>query len=158
LRMPVMDGHEATRRIKASAGGQATVIIALTASAFQEDRDMIMADGCADFVRKPFHEDQIFEQLIRQLGVRFVYADELPITRSPQPLTPDRLVTPTTLPAAWRAELHQATVAADLDRMLALIAQLRPDAAALADQLTELARNFNYEQILRLMPPEGESA
>ncbi|MBP7688613.1 MAG: PAS domain S-box protein [Thermoflexales bacterium] len=157
LRMPVMDGYEATRRIKASARGQATVIIALTASAFQEDRDMIMAEGCADFVRKPFREEEIFDQLIRQLGVRFVYADEAAIN-SPLPRRPDRLVAATALPAAWRADLQQATVAADLDRMLALIDQLRPSEPALADQLTELARNFNYDQILRLVQPAGESA
>lgn len=157
LRMPVMDGHEATRRIKATARGQSTVIIALTASAFQEERDMIMAEGCADFVRKPFREEDIFDQLTRQLGVRFVYADE-PASSSALSRQPDRLVAATALPAAWRADLQQATVAADLDRMLALIDQLRPGEPVLADQLTELARNFNYDQILRLVQPAGESA
>jgi len=158
MRMPLMDGHEATRRIKASDHGSGVIIIALTASAFQEDRDLILADGCADFVRKPFREEEIFERLTHYLGVRFVYADEPPSMAPSQPLTPDQLVTATELSTAWRAELQQATIAADLDRMLALINQLRPSEPALADQLTELARNFNYDQILRLVQPAGDSA
>ena len=162
LRMPVMNGYEATRLIKASPHGQDTVIIALTASTFQEDRDLIRAEGCDDFIRKPFREDEIFERLTRHLGVRFIYAADAPATGAPRPLTPDRLaiatVTATALPAAWRAELQQATVAADLDRMLALIDQLRSTDPTLADQLAELARNFNYDQILRLVQPAGVSA
>jgi CheY-like chemotaxis protein len=162
MRMPVMDGHEATRLIKASTQGQDTVIIALTASAFHEEREAILAEGCDDFVSKPFREGEIFERLTRYLGVRFVYADESPAAGSPPPLTPDQLAlataTATALPAAWRAELQQATVAADLDRMLALIDQLHSTDPALADQLTELARNFNYDQILQLVQPAGVSA
>ena len=38
MRMPVLDGYEATRRIKNGAGGEKTKVIALTASAFEEDR------------------------------------------------------------------------------------------------------------------------
>lgn len=162
MRMPVMDGHAATQHIKTSPQGSATVIIALTASAFQEEREVILAEGCDDFVRKPFRQDEIFERLTRHLGVRFVYAAEAQAGSAPQPLTPDQLaiatVTATALPAAWRADLQQATVAADLDRMLALIDQLRASDPALADQLTELARNFNYDQVLRLVQPAGVSA
>ncbi|MBI5565386.1 MAG: PAS domain S-box protein [Chloroflexi bacterium] len=157
MRMPVMDGHAATQHIKASAHGADTVIIALTASAFQEERDVILAEGCADFVRKPYREEEIFERLTRHLGVRFIYADEAPASSAPQPLTPDRLVTAAELSAVWRAGLQQATVAADLDRMLALIDQLRPIDPALADQLAEMARNFNYDQILWLVQPAGDS-
>lgn len=154
MRMPVMDGHEAARQIKHAAGESAPVIIALTASAFQEERESILAEGFADFLRKPFREDEIFERLTRHLGVRFVYADEAAAVAA-QPLTPDRLVAATGQAADWRADLQQATVAADLDRMLVLIDQLRPTDSALADQLTELARNFNYDQILRLVQPAG---
>ncbi len=72
MRMPVMDGYEATRRIKATAKGQATVIIAITASAFESDRKLILTEGCDDFVRKPFIEDEIFEKLEKHLGLRLL--------------------------------------------------------------------------------------
>ena len=54
--------------------GQATVIIALTASAFEESRSVILAVGCDDFVRKPFREKAIFEKMAQHLGVQYVYA------------------------------------------------------------------------------------
>jgi CheY-like chemotaxis protein len=73
MRMPVMDGYEATRRIKATPQGQHTVIIALTASALEEDRAVILAEGCDDYIRKPFREKDLFEALTRHLGVRFAY-------------------------------------------------------------------------------------
>ena len=46
--------YGATRRIKATEQGQSTKVIALTASAFEEDRHEVWAAGCDDFVRKPF--------------------------------------------------------------------------------------------------------
>jgi PAS domain S-box-containing protein len=75
MRMPVMDGYEATQRIKATAKGQATVIVALTASAFEEDRALILSQGCDDFVSKPFREADIFNRLETHLGTRFIYEE-----------------------------------------------------------------------------------
>jgi CheY-like chemotaxis protein len=76
MRMPVMDGYEATRQIRAQIKGQSTVIIALTASAFAEMRSAILEVGCNDFVRKPFQEQMILEKIAEHLGVRYVYADD----------------------------------------------------------------------------------
>ncbi|MBM0745589.1 response regulator (plasmid) [Phormidium sp. CLA17] len=63
MRMPVMDGYEATRYIKAQLQGQATVIIAITASVLDEERAIVLAAGCDDFVRKPVWEDIVFEKI-----------------------------------------------------------------------------------------------
>ena len=57
MRMPVMNGYEATERIKSHFKGQATYIIALTASTFEEERAIVLSAGCDDFVRKPFREE-----------------------------------------------------------------------------------------------------
>ena len=57
MRMPVMDGHEATKRIKETTKGQATVIVALTASGLEEERNLILSEGCDDYLRKPFYEE-----------------------------------------------------------------------------------------------------
>jgi len=67
-RMPVMDGLEATRRIKAMPGGQETIIVALTASVFKEQQNEVLAAGCDDYVRKPFKIAEIFEVLDKHLG------------------------------------------------------------------------------------------
>lgn len=87
-RMPVMDGLEATRKIRSienrsiennrKSGMQlennfATVIIALTASTFEERRGEILGTGCNDFVRKPFQEQIIFDKMQQYLKVRYIY-------------------------------------------------------------------------------------
>ena len=63
---------KATRQIKGTIQGQATVIVALTASALEEDRALILSEGCDDYVRKPFREDELFTALEKHLGVKFV--------------------------------------------------------------------------------------
>jgi PAS domain S-box-containing protein len=161
MRMPVMDGHEATRRIKATTKGQATVIIALTATAFEEDRERILLEGCDDFVRKPFRQDEIYDMLAKHLGVRFVYEEQAPPAAA-QPadaaapladvLTPAALAA---LPAGWVDDLQQATIKADLSLILTLIDQIRGENPALADALTDLARNFEYKKILTVIEQAG---
>src|SRR5208283_384406 len=73
VRMPVMDGLEAVRRIRAAKAGADTKIIALTAHALEQERNAIMAAGCDDFVRKPFREQEIFDALARHLRLKFIY-------------------------------------------------------------------------------------
>jgi PAS domain S-box-containing protein len=162
MRMPVLDGHQATQQIKATHRGQATVIIALTATAFEEDREEILLEGCDDFVRKPFRKDEIYDMLAKHLGVRFLY-EEGPVpgapgepseTAAPAPfaLSPEALFG---LPAIWVAELQQATTRADLHSILSLADQIRGQDAALADTLAELAQNYEYRKILNLIEQSG---
>lgn len=75
MRMPVMDGYEATKQIKAAPKGQAMIVVALTVSAFEEGRALILSTGCDDFVRKPYQEHDIFDKLAKHLGVRYIYED-----------------------------------------------------------------------------------
>jgi CheY-like chemotaxis protein len=156
--MPVMDGHEATRRIKATPQGQATVVIALTATAFEEDRERVLLEGCDDFVRKPFRKDEICDMLAKHLGVRFIYEEEPAPSAPGAPQGPAHVPSPdalAALPAAWLADLRQATTRADLQRILHLVDQIREDHAALADDLAGLARNYEYKRILTLIEQAG---
>lgn len=75
MRMPGMDGYQATREIKAQCGDQPPIIIALTANAFEEDRLYALSIGCDDFVRKPCQENVILDKLATHLDLKFVYSD-----------------------------------------------------------------------------------
>lgn len=77
LRMPVMDGYKAVKAIreieKEVPESPKTVIIALTAGTFQEERAVVLNAGCDDFLRKPFKESDIFDLMHKHIGVRFIY-------------------------------------------------------------------------------------
>ncbi len=73
LRMPVMNGYEAAQQIKATTRGQTTVVIALTASAFEEERPVVLSAGCDGFMREPFRAEELLETMAHHLGVVYVH-------------------------------------------------------------------------------------
>ncbi|MCC6745419.1 MAG: response regulator [Acidobacteria bacterium] len=78
IRMAGLDGIDATRAIREreKESQRRCVIIALTASAFDTDRDVILDAGCDDFVPKPFLDSVIFAKIREHLGVRYSYTGE----------------------------------------------------------------------------------
>ena len=79
MHMPVLDGFSATRQIKSSPGGHSSVIIALTASSLEEDRERVLSAGCDDFIGKPYQLDDVYDMLTRHLGIKFIYQEmEIP--------------------------------------------------------------------------------
>jgi CheY-like chemotaxis protein len=76
MRMSVMDGYEATARIRQLPGGESVKIVAVTASAFMEQHKKILESGCDDVVHKPFRANEIFGSIQKHLGVRFIYEEE----------------------------------------------------------------------------------
>jgi signal transduction histidine kinase/CheY-like chemotaxis protein len=162
MRMPIMDGYEATRRIKSTTRGQATVIVALTASALEEDRVIILSEGCDAYIRKPFREEEIFNALELHLGVRFSYKELTPEELLEHMTSGDRqlpelrtrselLQSLEGLPESWISDLEQATILGDLGSLETVIYRIQDKDAALADVLANLARNFNHDGILKLI-------
>lgn len=72
-RMPVMDGVTATQRIRALPGGQEVKIVAVTASAFSDERQEILDSGMDDYISKPYRSAEIYECLEKHLGVTYLY-------------------------------------------------------------------------------------
>jgi signal transduction histidine kinase/CheY-like chemotaxis protein len=152
MRMPVMDGYEATRRIKATTQGQATAVIALTASALEEDRAIVLSAGCDDVVRKPFQESHILDVMQKHLGVRYRYAEPAPAPAPAAPaaphITPEALAA---LPEALRAALEHAVLTTNPDAIERVIGQIQAHDVALARELSVLAEDVAYAQILALL-------
>ena len=67
LSLPIIDGWEATRRLKAHADLKSIPIIALTAHAMRGDEAKARAIGCDDFLTKPIDETLLFQMLNRYL-------------------------------------------------------------------------------------------
>jgi CheY-like chemotaxis protein len=68
LSLPVLDGWEATRRIKADPVLQHIPIIALSSHAMRGDEEKARQAGCDDYLSKPLNEDLLFEKLAHFLG------------------------------------------------------------------------------------------
>ncbi len=154
MRMPVMDGYEATTQIKRSPGGETTVIIALTASAFEEDRIKIIEHGGNDFVRKPFRESEIFGMLEKHLGVKFIY-DEEDASHKPQAgqqISIEYLKSEVAaLPVEILARLADSTELCDAAMIDQVINDIRIQNVELADILSGLANDFAYNEIWALV-------
>jgi two-component system cell cycle response regulator DivK len=67
MSLPVIDGWEATRRLKADAATQAVPILALTAHAMAADKDKALAAGCDDYDTKPIELPRLLEKIERLL-------------------------------------------------------------------------------------------
>ncbi|PZU99371.1 MAG: hypothetical protein DCE90_02335 [Pseudanabaena sp.] len=154
MRMPVMDGYEATRQIKSHLKGQATVIIALTASALEEERTIILSAGCDDFVRKPFREALIFNKLAEYLGVTYTYEEEgsdpSRINRSDDMEVVEVVLTKQLKqsPKGWIKQLQQAAMLADNDLITELLKEVPSSNPLLIQSLISLVDNFCYNQIM----------
>ncbi|MGD1805748.1 AAA family ATPase [Dapis sp. BLCC M126] len=150
MRMPVMDGYEATQQIKGTTKGNATAVIALTASVLEEQKAIILSAGCDDFVRKPFRESMIFETMQKHLGVEYIYEEETPsqTTTEVSSLTVEDLET---MPTKWLEQVYYATKALDDDMMLELIKKIPADQSLLAEKLSVLINDYQFKTIRQLI-------
>jgi PAS domain S-box-containing protein len=148
MRMPVMDGYEAVRRLRLAPGGTEPIVIALSASALDGDR--ILAVGCNDLVLKPFRETVILDKLTEHLNLKFLY-DQADDSRV-EPMAGSTMnLALATQSLAWRAQMTQAARAADDTQLRRLLEQLGPDQASLRDSLEHLIYNFSYDTILQAL-------
>lgn len=161
-RMPVMSGSEACKKIRSTATGVNVVIIAMSASAFEEDKKQILSKGADAFIRKPFKSDELLTTIAKLLNLKYIYEeDELPGTVN-TPLSEKRPQTITELPKEVIDELHQAITIGDITKIRALIQILagdnNPSRRALAVSLSQLAENYDYDGISNFLqqdsPPE----
>jgi CheY-like chemotaxis protein len=155
IRMPVMGGIEATQRIRNLPGGRDVKIIALTASTFKEERGNVLSAGMDDFISKPYRAEEIFDCLVRHLGVDFVYKDS-PEHLISLPISPLNHEDLESLPAANRQEFNEALLSLDSDQIDASIHRISEQNPALGDLLMAHARQLSYTTILKALQPEDE--
>jgi signal transduction histidine kinase/CheY-like chemotaxis protein len=178
MRMPVMDGYEATKYIKAKVKGSATAVIALTASVLEEEKAIVISAGCDDFMRKPFKEAMIFEMLQKHLGVQYIYEEEQSSPRSllsgitginrnldhndqdQNMLVDNRQLQSegqnlalilAVMDQEWRNDLFDAALEADGNRVLKLLEEIPQSEANAFHYLQNLTRQFKFDLIIDLL-------
>src|SRR3954447_26852633 len=152
FRMPVMDGHEAIRRIRAMPGGAGTRIIAVTASAMDDNRQELMEVGADDFIGKPFREAELFQKIHAHVGVEYEYAEDSEDAGPAEAaeLTPESLAG---CPRDLIDLMREAVITADLDDLLARIREVENNDPGIARRLRRLAEQFEYQKLLDLFGP-----
>ncbi|MFM7424672.1 MAG: PAS domain S-box protein, partial [Elainella sp.] len=170
MRMPVLDGYEAVaqirRREQANSGQLANppvAIIALTASAFEEERCQILAAGCNGSIPKPFKVEQLLAEITRQLNIQSPAVQNQPNLHQPLPTAlPNPLSDPlpalspadlAELPLAWRQALHQAAARLDSEHCVQLIQQAGCQ-ADLKHLLLHLVEEFRFDLLINLTSPD----
>lgn len=151
--MPHVDGLAAVRAIRASATGKVMVIIALTAAAFSEDRDLILEAGCDEVSHKPYDEAVLFALMERLLQGRFIRIDvDGGISKALLQISDTRLRSiVSALPASKREFLHQALIIGDLSSIEQACAEW-PDKEA-AEAMGQLAMTLNLDRLMKVIEP-----
>jgi len=153
LRMPVMNGYEATKIIKSTKKGISTPIIALTASAFDEDKKKAKLFGLQGYIRKPFRESELFGEIGRTLGITYIYenlntglsdfgkaeTDEMAVDKLKKQ------------PVYILHNMLDAINKADMDCLLEIINNFNPEYSELIKYLKYLAGNYDYNKIQLLI-------
>ena len=150
IRMPGMDGYQATREIRRLPEGDQVKIVAITASVLAEQHEEIMAAGCDALVRKPFRDQQIFEMMAVQLGLAYRYREDSSTSEKPREvtLTSEMLAE---LPPELMHELDQATLALDRAASFAVIERIADGNPEVAKGLRDLMQNFQTARIRELI-------
>jgi PAS domain S-box-containing protein len=152
MRMPMMDGYEATKHIKSTTKGQATAVIALTASVWEEEKAVILSVGCNDFVRKPFHKETIFDIMSKHLGVSYIYQEQEPLSQQShvtgEPLNLTDLLA--AMPKTWVVKLHEAALDADSTLASQILEEVSESYAFERETLRNWVKKFQFEKILNL--------
>ncbi len=155
--MPVMDGYEATRLIKGTEKGKKTPIVALTASAFEDERKKMESLGMQGYIRKPFRESELFNTMGKILEIEYLYEDETPTFKNNQQT--NKILIPADiekLPAALVQSMLDAISVADLDLLIELIESITDTNSDIAEQLMELAKNYEYGTLQQLLKQTKE--
>jgi signal transduction histidine kinase/CheY-like chemotaxis protein len=150
MRMPVMDGFAATRKIRTLTGGDAVKIVAVTASVLKERHDEILACGCDEVVRKPFRDHEIFESMARQVGIKYLYKDRGVEAAQKQgiSLTAEMLAG---LPQDLLQDLGDTTLVLNMEAILEVIERIEKHAPDTAEHLRALVQNFQIDRIREVL-------
>jgi signal transduction histidine kinase/CheY-like chemotaxis protein len=156
VRMPVMDGVEATRQIRACEGGHEVKIAAVTASGYASDRSEILAAGMDDYIRKPYRPAEVFECMARHLGIHYRFREPAAMFDTGQ-IAELKAEDLSALPDELRREFRDALIMLDPAPITAAIERISQENPSLGWTLAYYANRYAYSKIFDAMTAEGEA-
>jgi len=156
LRMPEMDGWSATENLRNNFTVPQPKIVAVTASAFEEDHKAAINKGFDGYIRKPFKPEIIFEEISRHVKVDCLYEQVEEVeTDNSQESNLDYSISgvPSELVSAMRESIETG----DMNRLQGLIDKLFQLGLPIAEHIRNFARNYDYESLTRILEtPEDQ--
>ena len=150
LRMPIMNGFELVQKLRADPDIQDAVVIAISASAFEHDRDRSLAAGCDAFLAKPFRQYDLLDLLASRLQIEWIYGagstaynhklSQRPESAVPPPSTLQRLL-----------ELARQGDVVGIQELVARLAAEDARYTAFCEDLGELAASFKVKRIRQVL-------
>ncbi len=156
MRMPVLDGYEATAQIRKLPGGDQVKVVAITANVFKEQRKSVLNAGCDEVLHKPFQAHEIFDTMAKQLGVSYNYAEE---TKT-KPVVPAKITCEqlSNLPANLLNELRDALEIGHKNGILICLEKIESHNPDIVPSLRAMAKNYDYLGLSELLKPKGKAS
>lgn len=151
MRLPVLDGYEATRRLKSTSAGKKIPVIAVSASAFEEERNAILATGADKFISKPFRECELFEEIKRLLGIEYRYAEEAATLACLEEYSVLRSEDLEHLPDELREELRQSLIVLHVGAIREAIGRIYSFDNTLGRMIMRMEREYQFDMLLDLL-------
>jgi PAS domain S-box-containing protein len=149
LVMPTLDGFEATRQIRKIPPPFDTTIIAVSASAFEEDKQRSLDSGCDDFMSKPFRLETLLRKIQEHLGLEWTHNDD-PTGESAEP-APEELVLPPPEALQTLLKLANRGRVSIIKQELAQLGQTDKRFAAFVSQLRPMVEAYQIKAIRHLL-------
>ncbi|MEA1916022.1 MAG: ATP-binding protein [Campylobacterota bacterium] len=150
MRMPIMDGYEATQKIREI--DKNIPIIALTASAFEDQHEKILQTGCNTLVHKPYQQNEIYETMQKYLDVEYIFQEYVKDgSETHSTLTKEMLHS---IPKEMLDSLKEALIELNPDSIMQHISAIKDIAPNEATNMMSLASNYDYDLLLKLLEEE----
>ncbi len=158
LMMPVMDGYQATNKIKSMPRGDITPIIAVSASVMEENDTKAIKCGADLFLRKPFREEELLEYIRLLTGIEYLYAKE------PEEEEETAIVVINRAQNPWNVDslnsIKAAVESGDMHLLQDILNRKMPEDPLTVQKLKALAENYDYINLsnwLNLMLSESDN-
>ncbi|HEY9604227.1 MAG TPA: ATP-binding protein, partial [Allocoleopsis sp.] len=155
LVMPGMDGFEMTRQLRQVPELQNTIILAISANAFETERLHSLASGCNDFLSKPVQAEEVLNKIKTYLHLTWIGEEQDIKNRGlvSEGSFPN-LSTMVIPPKEKLVALYEAVQGGNVDSVkqeVIKLQQLTPESTRFATMIRELAEDFEYEKIANLV-------
>jgi len=152
VHMPIMDGLEATRKIKADPRGRETAIVVLTASAMDEERRHAFDNGADDFLPKPCREEDLLATIGTLLKIAYDYEETGADSEAAAQPPVSNAWWLGQLPLDLAEELRDATLRGNKKLLNKAIGKLRESGdAGFANAIQDLADGYQYDVLAQLL-------